>query len=271
MTLTDRPRTTKVSVKIVAGNQAGRTEDTAGHDGGMSKELRCASATEVRAALAAAADLGMFFALTDPEVDPGGWQPASTLHAQASGPLADLIESVLAKLGAEERRVAGSVFYQGFAARLLSPSLACLVGSNCIPAITADQLRWRRSDVELIQLGLTPGLGWRGQPDLLLGRLLDDAFGLMLKPLARALQATAPLSPLVLQDNVAAALVSALRLLGPDWRPLAALALAHPRLRGSGTITSGRAAFVRRSCCLYYRAGGGLCGDCPLTEQNRDS
>jgi FhuF-like iron-sulfur protein len=235
----------------------------------MSEELRGAPATEVRDALAAAAELGMYFALIDPEVDQGGWQPVSALYPQANGQLDDLIESVLSNLGTDERRVAGSVFYQGFAARLLSPGLACLVGSGCIPAITGDQLRWRRGDTELIQLGFTPGAGWRGPADLLLGRLLDDTFGLVLEPLASALLATAPLSPLVLHDNVAAAVVSALQLLGPDWRPLAALALQHPALGDdSGIIDAGRPAFVRRSCCLYYRTGGGLCGDCPLPPRS---
>ena len=89
----------------------------------------------------------------------------------------------------------------------------------------------------------------------------------------------------LLTGNAASALVSGLALLAgklrPDWRSLAAHALAQPALRGGGSWGGspehgggpghggdGAAVFVRRSCCLYYRvAGGGLCADCPLAAR----
>jgi ferric iron reductase protein FhuF len=49
-------------------------------------------------------------------------------------------------------------------------------------------------------------------------------------------------------------------------RQLAALLLARPPLRGTGTWTAD-GGFRRRSCCLIYRAAAApeaICGDCVL-------
>ena len=125
-------------------------------------QAEAASPAEVRAALAAAARLGMFFRLADPGLTtaPGAeadWQPTGLLHRSAAGPLDAMLDDAVARLrGCDEKIV-------------------------------------------------------------------------------------------------------------PGWRSLAELALTNPRLRGSGTIQAGEPAYVRRSCCLYYRVdNGGMCGDCPL-------
>ncbi len=229
------------------------------------------AARRVRAALAAAADLGMFFGLADAAGGRGGWQPAGLLYAGDDGQLDLILESVRVQLGGCEPRVAASLFFQGYAARLLSPQLGCLVAGGCVPDLPAAALHWRRSGAAMIELGMTAGPGWQGAADALVARIIAVAFDEHLDPLASAVRARMPVAENVLRDNAASALVAGLRLLsgrlGPGWRALAAQALAGPYLRGCGSLHDADPAFVRRSCCLYYRvAGGGMCGDCPLPE-----
>lgn len=228
--------------------------------------LSPASAEQVAAARTAADALGLYFQLADPAVDPAlGWRPAAALHEPVTGPLSELLDSVTERLGGCELRVAASLFYQGYAARLLSPQLGCLATSGCLPALPAGQLRYRTPASEMIQLALPPSPGWKGPPGPLLDQLLAQSFTAHLRPLATAIRARTHISADLLQDNAASALVSGLHLLGGDWRALAARALATRDLRGSGTLRATGPAFVRRSCCLYYRTtAGGLCGDCPL-------
>ncbi|HYK30436.1 MAG TPA: (2Fe-2S)-binding protein [Streptosporangiaceae bacterium] len=237
------------------------------------RRQRTANPGEVRAALRAAASLGMFFRLADPGLDEAGWQPAGLLYASGSGALDAMLDDAAARLGGCERRVAASLLFQGYAARLLSPQVGCLVTSGCVPAVPAASLRWRRPDAEVVELGLEAGTGWLGPADVLTEVMLTQSFHSHLRPLADAVRARVRIPATVLRDNAASALVGALRLADdkigrawrPGWRLLAEMALAHPRLRGSGTIGLGEPAFVRRSCCLYYRVdNGGLCGDCPL-------
>lgn len=243
---------------------------------------------QVEAALAAAAGLGLFFRLPDPRLDEAGWQPAALLYAGGTGPLDAMLDAAAARLGGCERRVAASLLFQGYAARLLSPQVGCLVTSGCVPAMPAAGLRWRRPGAEVAELGLAAAGGWRGPAGALIGLMLTQSFDGHLGPLAAALRARAGLPASLLRDNAASSLVGALRLadelthdklthdkparpekIAPGWRYLAEQALAHPRLRGSGTIGPEEPAFVRRSCCLYYRVdSGGMCGDCPLAGRS---
>jgi ferric iron reductase protein FhuF len=234
----------------------------------------------------------MFFRLADPATDPADWQPVRMLYGQLSRDQLDggqldggqdhldaLLASVRAALGGCEPRVAVSLFFQGYASRLLSPPLACLAANGCIPGMTADRLRWRRPEDQMIELGLTADEGWAGSDRRLIEQLVAASFEEHLQPLADKLRHRVRISAGLLTGNAASALVSGLALLagrlGPGWRSLAAHALAQPALRGSGSWgrSSGHAGdretvFVRRSCCLYYRvAGGGLCADCPLTAR----
>jgi iron complex transport system ATP-binding protein len=211
----------------------------------------------------------MYFVIADPADDQRSWLPARLLYDPLSSPLDEIVDSAAARLGRCERRVAVSLFFQGYAARLISPQLGCLVRGGCVPAVPARRLCWRRPDGELIELGLIQGQGWRGPVDALLRLVVTQSFAEHLDPLAATLLAHTRLSPAVLVDNVASALISAHCLtddsLGADWRSLASTALTHPLLSGSGHIGAGEPAFVRRSCCLYYRVtNGGKCGDCPL-------
>jgi len=223
----------------------------------------------------------MFFGLADPAIDPVGWRPVRLLYAAEHDHLDLLLASVRAALGQCEPRVAASLLFQGYASRLLSPPLACLAANGCVPAMPAGQLQWRAPEDQMIELGLTAGPGLAGSERRLIEELVTASFGEHLQALADALRRRVRISASLLTGNAASALVSGLRLLagrlGPDWRSLAAHALAQPPLRGSGGWRDspgrdggwgGEPVFVRRSCCLYYRvAGGGLCTDCPLAAR----
>ncbi|HET7013184.1 MAG TPA: (2Fe-2S)-binding protein [Streptosporangiaceae bacterium] len=234
-----------------------------------------ATVSQIAAARTAANALGLYFRLQDPTAPGpagghGGWRPAALLYEPGTGGrLDELLDAVQARLGGCERRVAASLFYQGYAARLLSPQLGCLATSGCLPALPTGQLSWREPATEMIQLGLPPSPGWQGPAEPLLTQLLVQSFTAHLEPLATAIRARVHLSADVFTGNAASALISGLRLLdhqlADGWRPLATRALADPLLHGSGTMTATEPAFIRRSCCLYYRTqSGGLCGDCPL-------
>jgi hypothetical protein len=249
----------------------------------MTSQLRPAPEARVSAAMAGAGGLGLFFGFGGPVAGAAGWRPATALYAPGPGPspLDDLVESAGRALGGCERRVAASLLFQGYAARLLSPQLGCLATHGCVPAVPSDDLCWRQPGTQLIELGLrAPGrAGIEGPTGALLGVIVRQSFDEHLGPLSAALRARVKLPASLLRDNAASALVGALRLLDqavdrtPEarlqlgWRALARLALADPQVRGAGVITDGEPAFVRRSCCLYYRVdGGGTCGDCPLNE-----
>jgi hypothetical protein len=238
---------------------------------GRDRGLHAAAPDAVRSALQAARELGQFFRLADPAADTAGWQPAAALYAAGDGPLDEVLATVRAGLGRCEPRVAASVFFQGYAARLLSPQLACVVTAGCLPQMPPGRLRWRRAG-QAVELGLVPGSGWQAPGPVLMGQLITTAFGEHLTPLSVALKSRVRIASGVLRANAAAALVAGLRLLGDGapggsgWRQLAADALARPELHGSGSLHDGPVAYVRRSCCLYYLVpGGGLCGDCPIS------
>jgi iron complex transport system ATP-binding protein len=265
----------------------------------------------------------MFFRLADPAADPVGWQPVRLLYGSQLGGgqpgggqlgggqlgggqdhLDVLLGSVRAALGGCEPRVAASLFFQGYASRLLSPPLACLAANGCIPGMPGERLRWRHPEDQMIELGLTADEGWAGSDRRLIEQLVAASFEEHLQPLADALRRRVRIAAGLLTGNAASALVSGLALLagrlGPDWRSLAAHALAQPPLRGSGSWGGspgrdspprdspgrdspgrdspgrggggrgggGEPVFVRRSCCLYYRVvGGALCADCPLAAR----
>jgi ferric iron reductase protein FhuF len=160
--------------------------------------------------------------------------------------------------------------------------------------MAAGRLRWRHPEDQMIELGLTADGGWAGSGRRLIEQLVAASFEEHLQPLADALRRRVRISAGLLTGNAASALVGGLALLagrlGPDWRSLAAHAVAQPPLRGSGGWRGspehgsaehggagrgggrwgggGEPVFVRRSCCLYYRvAGGGLCADCPLAAR----
>ncbi|MCW2569497.1 MAG: transporter [Mycobacterium sp.] len=211
-------------------------------------------------ALRAAATVGPYFAVAVGSDGTPGWRPAADLYGDPAV-LAGLVGRVRERLGTPETRVAASILFQGWAARLWSVGLAVLVHTGRLPVLTPAALRWR-------DVGGTVYLGVE-HPELGPGsaeRLGDLVVGRQLEPLAAAVRRGTPMSGRVLWGNAASALRGAARVFdnGPAG-PATALAdevLARDGLRGTLDAT-GR----RRSCCLYYRVpGGGLCGDCVLAR-----
>lgn len=243
---------------------------TCGYAAGVS--VRPVSEPVLRAALAEIAEFGTYFELGDAAAEPGPWQGVDTLYDVRSGLLDAVVEATRQRLAHHERRVAASIFQQGFAARLLSPQLGAIGLYGCRPDLTPRHTVWRLRDRHSVALAVSRTRGWQGPAESLVTHALDASVRDHLLPLERALQSITKLPSDLLRGNVASVVVSGFRLLAPrlgeEWRRPARIALDHPYLRGQGTLGDGRAEFVRRSCCLYYRVpGGGLCGDCPLDRR----
>ncbi|MEW1549916.1 (2Fe-2S)-binding protein [Streptomyces tsukubensis] len=214
--------------------------------------------------------IGGFFALRTgtPRTVPADG-PAATLaavYAGDDGPLARRIDRVAARLGIEERRVAASIAHLGLAARLWSVALGHAALHGTLPALHPADLRWSPDHSSPDDLLLTDPRSLPASVETI-RRTVQDGH---LVPLAAALRRSTRISPGLLRGNAGSALAGAVREID-TWaartgRPQAAVRardlagglFAGPGL--AGTVHGPR--MRRRSCCLYYRAGGGLCGDC---------
>ena len=238
---------------------------------------------EIRAALDDVAEIGPFFAASanPAEVVDDSWRPLRELYTDPD-PLAARIRQVGEVLGGTEPRVAASIAYQGLAARLVSPLLAVAAVHGLVPPWSPDSLHWRPAVTGPLPLWESGGPGTAGGPEpahrpepaelpALVAEVLVQPH---LEALADAVLAAVSVSRRTLRGNAASAVVAAGAMVararpaaaGRAERLVAGLLAAGP-LVGAGTLT-GRWAFRRKSCCLYYRVpGGGLCGDCVLTDR----
>ncbi|MFE3945611.1 (2Fe-2S)-binding protein [Streptomyces sp. NPDC059118] len=217
----------------------------------------------------AAASVGGFFVLRTTAPPEGAHRPLARLYAGESAPLTTRIDTVAARLGTSERRVAASVAHLGLASRLWSVALGPAALTGRFPALPPGALHWDPArpapdDLWLDGSESLPGTACRIREAVQYGHLV---------PLAEAIHRDGPLSDRLLWGNAGSALAGALRRLvawarthrRPDVaaraRALAAELFDHPDLSHTGAPHD--TAFRRRSCCLYYRTpGGGLCGDC---------
>ena len=210
--------------------------------------------------LSTVAALGEFFDLSRPA--PAG---ALTVSAFASDP--DAIRAEVARtavvLGAgavraEDVRATASAVHLGLAARIIAPVVGARALLGTVPFASAD-LRLHRVGSSLVLTASEDG-----EPDDVVATLAV---------LGAAFADGGSLSPIVLWGNAGSAVASAAMLVAaarPDAAAAARAAaedlLAHPDLSGTGAYVGG--AWRRTSCCLYYRIpGGGLCGDCVLSER----
>jgi hypothetical protein len=214
-----------------------------------------------------AAALGPYFAVTtDPaeEADPT-WRPLAGLDAES---LRGLIGGYARRLGTGEERVAASILFQGLAARLWSPVVAAAV-HGVVPDLA--RLHWRWAPGAPIALWLPdPGGRHAGDPAGLVRRTVVDGH---LRRLAGTVRRVVPIAEGLLWGNAASALAGTLgaRTVRPGpHADLVRRLLAMEPLTGTGALGPGHA-FVRRSCCLYYRVppGGEKCGDCVLVHATR--
>jgi ferric iron reductase protein FhuF len=225
----------------------------------------------VLAALRRAARVGPFFALPVGAGGPG-WYRHADLTAPAGGPLlAAVLADYARRLPTAEPRVAASLLYQGYAALVWSPVLACLRDGVLLELEpTRFRLRCVPGESPAARLDSARGFALAGHAaagDAPVG----ERVAALLAPMAAALRRVAPVSERLLAGNAASALVGAARVLArhdPAWtaEPLLPALLETPWLAGTTRLPGYR----RRSCCLYYRVpGGGLCGDCALTAVPR--
>ncbi|WP_326756161.1 (2Fe-2S)-binding protein [Streptomyces hirsutus] len=224
-----------------------------------------APAGAVAAALQDVAALGGFFVLHVGGPDEG-WHPLD--HSYARG-FTDLAEAVEHRHHTREPRIGVSIAHLGHAARLWSPTLACVLLHGIVPDLTELQ---RADDGPALRLPHAAGWYTERLPEptsalnaQVMRHLWGLAAGLRIK-----------IAPRLLDGNAASALVGAAHALlaaRPGLRkPLTSLTtelLSTGGLAGTGVITGPDLTFRRRSCCLYYRAPkGSKCGDCCLAGRD---
>lgn len=213
------------------------------------------------------ATVGPFFSVPYGQEPPGeGFRPLSELYGRQLGPY---VAEVGRRIGSGPGRVAASTAQLGIASRLWSLGLGCAALGGRVPDLGAGRVWWRQPAAGSLELWLPdPGRG-----DLPVEALGENVLG-NLALLDAQLRERYGVSPKVLRGNAASGLVGALRVLidrvpgGPAVSLAAQLLAEGGALGGTGTFLHEEGlgvAFVRRSCCLYYRVpGGGLCGDCVL-------
>ena len=226
------------------------------------------STADLTAALAELGDINAYFAIGTGPVD-NGWCSVHQLYTDRDL-LGGIVERVQDRLGAAEPRVAASIFFLGFAARLWSVGIGAVAGHRLLPALGADELLFREFGGQ-IALHIARPVAWRG--DDLETRLADAVLDAHLTPLSTALHQLTNVSPELLRGNAASALLGAAR----EYDRHRAAASPGPgsatglppmcRRKTARTICFSDDDYRRSSCCLYYRTpGGGLCGDCVFTQ-----
>ncbi|RLU87593.1 ferric iron reductase [Streptomyces griseocarneus] len=229
------------------------------------------------------ASVGPFFALRtgDGVEDPAGYL---SLAEQGEDAVRRRVEVVAERLGTGDRRVAASVAFQGIAGRLLSVALGAAVLTGRVPDLADVRLGWdpARTAPDDLWLPAPAALPGPGDPAALIREHIVDG---TLAELHRTFRAAVPVSGKLLWGNAGSSLAGSLRVLhawclgqGRPGDAGRALALTRslfevPPLRGTGTLIArapGGPAFVRSTCCLYYRVlPGGMCGDCVLRHAPR--
>ncbi|MGW6707595.1 (2Fe-2S)-binding protein [Streptomyces sp. NPDC054956] len=213
--------------------------------------------------------VGPFFTVAYGKEPPGpGFRPLGELYGEQLGPYVD---EVGRRIGSGPGRVAASTAQFGIVSRLWSTALGCAVLSGRVPDLGTGRVWWRLPGAGSLELWLPEPVELPGKTP---ARALADSVLGNLAVLDAALRERFAVSPRVLRGNTASGLVGAVRVLtdrvpGEEAANLAGVLLADDGpLGGTGTYLHEPGlgvAFVRRSCCLYYKVpGGGLCGDCVL-------
>ncbi|MGI5203450.1 (2Fe-2S)-binding protein [Spirillospora sp. CA-108201] len=169
------------------------------------------------------------------------------------------------RLGSDEVRVAGSLLFQGLAARVWSPVVAA-AALGVVPDLSG--VRWRWAPGEPIGLGLADVRGWRvesaGEAVEIVHPMVVDG---LLRPLREAVLGVVKLADGLVWGNAASALAGSLNVGDADPGRVAIVRelLGREPLAEVGAF--GPRGYVRTNCCLYYRVpGGGMCGDCGLVR-----
>jgi len=228
------------------------------------------------ARLAGTAALGGYFAIPAFGADEG--EELATLLSDA-GTVRTFVERTRRAIAASTdsdpsdvpQRVAASSFQLNLVARLVSPAVGAAALYGAVPVLTPTSVRWTDTAHHSPRLG-TVDPGWLVAPtpalaaEVISNSLLTNVFG----PLAEILRTTASLSAHVSRGNAISAANGAVTVMATSRPDLATAGRALVRalldagpLTGTGHFVGGQ--FVRRSCCLFYRAPrSGLCQDCVL-------
>ncbi|MFD6133500.1 (2Fe-2S)-binding protein, partial [Streptomyces diastaticus] len=205
-----------------------------------------------------------------PRADPseGGFRPLAELYGDG---IAGHVEETGRRMGTGPGRVAASTAQLGLASRLWSLALGCAALGSEVPDLGPGRLWWRRPSAGPVELRLPAPRPLPGPLPEALHRAVAVGH---LAPLAEAVGSRYAVSPQVLRGNAASALVGAVRVLldqAPEAAgravPLVEHLLGRPPLAHTGTFVHEEGlgvAFVRRSCCLFYRVPAETCGDCVL-------
>ncbi len=208
------------------------------------------------AALRRVRGINPFFALDVGRPDET-WLPGTALlHGPA---LKSTIDAIATRYRADEPRVAASLFFLSYTARLLSP----LTAANIPIDVRPENLWWHYDRANGLSVRID-------QPRL------GPPAAVALAPVVEAIQATTPVASGLLwgnaMSNVAGALkmvVRARMLTAEEAEERGEQLMSAPPFEQAGEFLTfpGEVTFRRRSCCLYYRvAAGGKCGDCPLVK-----
>lgn len=208
------------------------------------------------AALRRVRGINPFFALDVGRPDES-WLPGTALlHGPA---LKSTIDAIATRYKADEPRVAASLFFLSYTARLLSP----LTAANIPIDVRPENLWWHYDRANGLSVRID-------QPRL------GPPAAVALEPVVEAIQATTPVASGLLwgnaMSNVAGALkmvVRARMLTAEEAEERGEQLMSAPPFEQAGEFLTfpGEVTFRRRSCCLYYRvAAGGKCGDCPLVK-----
>lgn len=175
--------------------------------------------------------------------------------------LGDALDAIGVRYRTAERRVAASLFFLSYTARLLCPVVAAHVLGGAVPDVRPANVWWRYSPESGVQVRLADPVTRPGVVEAM-------------APVVDAIRRESGVAAGLLWGNAVSSAAGGLRTLArsgtasaEECLAVGAALFAEPPLRGAGEFVPfpGEVVFRRRSCCLYYRLdGGGTCGDCPL-------
>jgi hypothetical protein len=221
-------------------------------------------------ALEAAAAVGPYFAVTL-DAPGAGWRPfADLLEPDVLRERVDGVADALAsRVGvAVDRRACASTHSLALLSRLVAPALAAATLAGHVPGLAPERLRWQPVAGGPVPLAVDPDEG-RAVVDAVsaAAAITDLVLTPVVEPVVAAFDRVEHVSPIVLRGNVASAAVGAATMLRRSGATLRIdpMAVAEELVSGAGRFDVPGRAFVRASCCLFYRVpNGGKCGDCVL-------
>jgi ferric iron reductase protein FhuF len=224
------------------------------------------------------------------DIADGVWLSCQDLIADPDW-LGRVIEVTGRAIGTDDQMVAGSIFIQGYAYRLLALAVACLTVGGVVPGSEPEAMavglgRGRVSKVAYLDPAVFPACAGQAPQEALADpEVADRALRLILhqvidghlRPLLTATKRQVRIGERLLWGNVAASASTAFRTmegcLGPWIVPLGHrfFELAPTDLRGLGSflrmeVGDRRGWFWERTnCCLFYQIDGhAKCADCSL-------